>query len=146
MKAFGEWMYRATILEISSRWMWEVSFTPWPLYPRVKRSVFPLVRRLGGGSESVWTLWVKEKSLPGIEPWQYPVAIPTEIFQLKLCSVEYEVVANFAVLSQHFHGWIEKPARTLEDRWSLGPRFGFEKSLVRIRNIAGNFEIECDWE
>jgi len=31
------------ILNLGTRWVWEVYFTPWPLYP-----MYPLNRRLGG--------------------------------------------------------------------------------------------------
>jgi hypothetical protein len=36
------------ILNLVTRWRWVVSFTPRPLYPRGKSSLFPLDRRLGG--------------------------------------------------------------------------------------------------
>jgi len=52
------------VLNRGNRWRWEVSFTPWPLYPR-----YPLDRKLGrsqsrsgrGGEEN------RFQTLPGIE-------------------------------------------------------------------------------
>jgi hypothetical protein len=43
----GEWRYSSTILCLSSRWRWVISFTPQPLYPRGESSRYPLDRRLG---------------------------------------------------------------------------------------------------
>jgi len=35
-------------LNLDTRWKREVSFTPWPLYPREKNWGYPSNRRLGG--------------------------------------------------------------------------------------------------
>jgi hypothetical protein len=32
MKMYGEWRYSSTILNLGTRWMWVVSFTPRPFY------------------------------------------------------------------------------------------------------------------
>jgi len=36
------------IPNLGTRWIWVVSFTPWPLYSRTKSPCYPLDRRLGG--------------------------------------------------------------------------------------------------
>jgi hypothetical protein len=36
------------ILDLSTRWRWVVSFTPWLLYPQGKNPWYPLDRKLGG--------------------------------------------------------------------------------------------------
>jgi hypothetical protein len=43
-----EWRYKATILDLGTRWRWVVSFTPRPLFHRKKFPRYPLDRRLGG--------------------------------------------------------------------------------------------------
>jgi hypothetical protein len=48
MKMCGEWRHSSTILELSTRWRWVVSFTCQLLYPRGKIPRCPLDRRLGG--------------------------------------------------------------------------------------------------
>jgi hypothetical protein len=42
-RLMGKWRYNSTILNLSTRWRWEVSFTPLPRYRR-----FPLEKKLGG--------------------------------------------------------------------------------------------------
>jgi hypothetical protein len=42
---WGEWRYSSTILDLSTRWRWVVSFMPWPLYPR---EIAPGTYRIGG--------------------------------------------------------------------------------------------------
>jgi hypothetical protein len=47
----GEWGSRCIdphFLDLDTRWRWEVSFMPWPLYPRGKSPCYPLDRKLGG--------------------------------------------------------------------------------------------------
>jgi hypothetical protein len=58
------------ILDLGTRWRWEVSFTPWPLYPHGKNPQYPFDRRLGG-PQSKSGQSGEEKNyqpLPGIEP------------------------------------------------------------------------------
>jgi hypothetical protein len=64
----GEWMYSSTILDLGTRWMAMVSFTPQPLYPRGKSPRYKLYRRLGG-PQSRSGHYREEKILPllGIE-------------------------------------------------------------------------------
>jgi hypothetical protein len=42
-----EWRYSSTILDLSTRWKWVVSFTPQPLYPWVRSPRYPLDWKLG---------------------------------------------------------------------------------------------------
>jgi hypothetical protein len=48
LKLMGYKCISPRILNHSSRWRWEVSFTPWLLYPRWKSPQYPLDSRLGG--------------------------------------------------------------------------------------------------
>jgi hypothetical protein len=59
----GEWRYSSTVLDLSTRWRWVVSFMHHLLYPWGKSPQYPLDRRLGGSPELVWILWRREKSL-----------------------------------------------------------------------------------
>jgi hypothetical protein len=155
MKAFGECRYSSTILELSTRCRWVVSFMVWPLYPRGERSLSPLDRRLDGGSEFVWTLWIKEKSLASSANWTLAIsrcytgsAIPTQIMQ-RLILRRYMSGSGrgqFFCIIATFSWRVEKPAKLVEDTWYLGPRFEYKNSRIRIRNIAGRFGIFCEWE
>jgi hypothetical protein len=53
----GGWRYSSTILDLSTRWRWVVSFTPLPLYPRGNSPRYPLDRRVGGRK----VIWTREK-------------------------------------------------------------------------------------
>jgi hypothetical protein len=44
----GEWRYTSTILDLSTRWKFVVSFLPLPLYSQGNSHQYPLYRRLGG--------------------------------------------------------------------------------------------------
>jgi hypothetical protein len=50
-------------INFSTRWMWQVSFTPRPLYRLHMVLWYPLKRRFGGPPGPVWTLWT-EKTYP----------------------------------------------------------------------------------
>jgi hypothetical protein len=57
------------ILDLGTRWRWVVSFTPGPLYPRGKKSQYPLYRRQGGPQSRSERGGEEKKSQlqPGIE-------------------------------------------------------------------------------
>jgi hypothetical protein len=70
----GEFKYSSTILDIGTRWMWAVSFTPRPLYPRRNCARYPLDMRVGG-PKSQSRRCGEEKNLsptwigtPGVQP------------------------------------------------------------------------------
>jgi hypothetical protein len=44
----GKWRYSSTIQDLDTRWRWEVSFTPQPLYHQGNCPRHPLNRKLGG--------------------------------------------------------------------------------------------------
>jgi hypothetical protein len=48
MKAYGEWRYSSTILDLGTGWRRVVSFTPRPLYPEGKSPRYTLCSRLAG--------------------------------------------------------------------------------------------------
>jgi hypothetical protein len=65
------------ILDLCTRWMWAVSFTPGPLYPQGKSPRYPLNRRLGGPQSRSGRGGEEKNSqpLPGFEaPIIQPVA------------------------------------------------------------------------
>jgi hypothetical protein len=65
----GECRYNSTIIDLGTRWRWEASFTPRPLYPRGQCPRCPLDTRLGelqGQSERCWE-GKNLLPLPGIE-------------------------------------------------------------------------------
>jgi hypothetical protein len=62
MKAYREWRYSSTILDLGSRWKLVVSFTSRPLYSRGNSYGYPLDRRLGG-SQSWSGRYEEEKNL-----------------------------------------------------------------------------------
>jgi hypothetical protein len=63
MNTCGEWMNSSTILDLSTRWRWVVSFTLRQLYLREKISRYPLDRRLGeGGRAGLDAVWKRNFS------------------------------------------------------------------------------------
>jgi hypothetical protein len=52
------------ILDFGTRWRWVVSFTPRPLYPKVKSPRYPLDRRLGGPQIRSWRGGKEKNSHP----------------------------------------------------------------------------------
>jgi hypothetical protein len=50
----GEWMYRSTIVYLSTSWRWVISFKPLPLYPWRKNPLYPLDRKFGGPMSTIW--------------------------------------------------------------------------------------------
>jgi hypothetical protein len=79
----GECWYSATIFYLGSRWSWVVSFMPRTYCPQRKKLRHLLDRRLVGpqsrSAKSVVCICRESNSGP-LTP--YPVAIPTELFQL----------------------------------------------------------------
>jgi len=63
------------ILDLGTRWMWVVSFTPRPLYPKGKSPCYPLFRRLGGPHSRSGTVGneINSHLLPGFEPPDHSV-------------------------------------------------------------------------
>jgi hypothetical protein len=90
----GEWRYSSTILDLGTRWMWVVSFTPRPLDPREKSPWYPLDRTLGR-PQSRSGRCEEEKHLlsrPGVEPHAVqPVAHRCTNWAT---STHYSIVAN----------------------------------------------------
>jgi hypothetical protein len=82
----GEWKYSFTILDLTSRCSWVVSFTPRTLYSGERAPRYPLDRRLSGARNRSGRCGEKKDLCPaGIEPGffsPYPVAIPTELSRL----------------------------------------------------------------
>jgi hypothetical protein len=72
-----EWRHSSTILDLYTRWRRVVSYTPLSLYSYLqgKSPWIPI----GWASESVWTLWRREKSITAgkLTP---TVAIPIELY------------------------------------------------------------------
>jgi hypothetical protein len=64
MKVYGEWRYSSTILDLSTRWRWVISFKPRLLYPWETGPSTHLGIRLGGPPDPVWTLWNRKKLSP----------------------------------------------------------------------------------
>jgi hypothetical protein len=61
-RRMGDWRYSSTVLDLSTRWRWVVSFTPQLLYPLGKSPWYPSDRRVGDpqsrsgccGEEKIW--------------------------------------------------------------------------------------------
>jgi len=54
------------ILNLGTRWKWEVSFTPRPLYPRGRGPITHWIGGVGGGAQNLPVRGGEErKSLPG---------------------------------------------------------------------------------
>jgi hypothetical protein len=58
------------ILNLGTRWRWVACFMPQSLYTHGKNSLYPLVRRLGGQPQPVWTWWQREK-IPSLHCWEF---------------------------------------------------------------------------
>jgi hypothetical protein len=69
MKTYGEWRYSSTILDLTIRWSFVPSFTPWSLNPLGQNRG---IHRIGGWVDPRTDLDTAEKrrilSLLGIEP------------------------------------------------------------------------------
>jgi hypothetical protein len=85
------------ILDLSTRWMCLVSFTPPPLYPKVKSPWYPLDRRLGGPQRRSGRGGLEKNSQPppGIEPQNpdRPARSPA-LYELSYHGSRYESVQN----------------------------------------------------
>jgi hypothetical protein len=77
--------YSSTILKLGSRWMWVVSFTHRPLYPRGKGPQYSLDRRVGGpqfwserfGEEKISCFsWESNTDRPARSPSLYRLSYP----------------------------------------------------------------------
>jgi hypothetical protein len=95
------------ILNLSIRWRWVVSFTPWLLYPQGKSPCYPLNRRLGGSQERCGSFG-EEKNLlllPWIKPWfldcpvHSVVTILTMLPMLQLWLVDYVITLSTTTFS-----------------------------------------------
>jgi hypothetical protein len=66
----GEWRYSSTILDLSTRWWWVVSFMSMSLYHQGNIPRYPLDRRLSGPQSWSGCCGVEKHLLPlsGIEP------------------------------------------------------------------------------
>jgi hypothetical protein len=73
------WRHGSTVLDLGTRWMSVVSFTPRPLIPQ-----FPLKR---GSVGPVWTLWYTEKSLT-LADNRTPAFMPS-LYRLPNCNKAY---------------------------------------------------------
>jgi hypothetical protein len=77
-----EWRYSSTILDHGTCWRWVVSFTPRPLYRRVRT---PGTNWIGDWVGPVWTLWRREKCFAPAgnrTPEVQPVATPTDAHEV----------------------------------------------------------------
>jgi hypothetical protein len=81
MKMCGKWRYSSTILVHSTRWMSEVSFAPWLLYPWWKSSSTNWIGGWMGPRASLGAVEKRKFSCPCQEwnPDPYPITIPTEL-------------------------------------------------------------------
>jgi hypothetical protein len=89
-----------------------VSFTPRPLYPRVKSPPVPIVWEAGWAPEPVWTTWRREHSSPYRDSTSRPVAsrytacaAVAPLSTNKYCFVKRRLL-NFGI-SAYF--WISTP-------------------------------------
>jgi hypothetical protein len=64
-RRMGEWRYSSTILDLSVRWRWLVSFTPQPLYPRGNSPRYSLDRNLGEPQSRSGLSFPYQESNPG---------------------------------------------------------------------------------
>jgi hypothetical protein len=71
----GECRNSSTIFDLCTRWMWVVSFTPWPLYYQRKIPWYPLDRSLSGPQSQSGRCGAEKKSLapagnrtPAVQP------------------------------------------------------------------------------
>jgi hypothetical protein len=102
-RRMGEWRYSCTILDLGTRSRWVDSFMPLPLYPREKT---PRTYCAGGwvGPRAVWTLRIRQKTLPEIESQpssSYPVAMPTELIS------HYTMMKGFGLGKRKTRNWNE---------------------------------------
>jgi hypothetical protein len=94
------------ILDLGTRWRWVFSFTARPLYPKEKRSWYPLDRRLGGPQRRSERGGEENNSQPlqGLEP---PIIQPvapcyiTELSQLLNTRKSQKVTLIFFLLTEY---------------------------------------------
>jgi hypothetical protein len=89
-RRIGEWICRSTVLELSTRWRWMVSFMPQSLYPLRKSPRYPFDRRLGR-PQSRFGRCREEKilPLPAVESGQsspslYRLSYPGPLVNIRL--------------------------------------------------------------
>jgi hypothetical protein len=132
----GEWKYISTIIDLSTRLRWIVSFTSRSLYPLRRNPRYPFHRRLCGLHNRSGRCGVEKNllALPGIEPLASSpsrVAIPTElsrnvifweasVFMSCLHSVYHQIFSLLwltALQTGRCTSWCSRPCR-----WSLCSR------------------------
>jgi hypothetical protein len=101
----AERRYQSTILGFGIRWRWVVSFTPLPLYPRVKNPRYPLLRRLGGPRADLEAVGVEKNFTPAGNRTLavQAVVIRTELFRLSTkgyyCLIPYVSLGDVSYFS-----------------------------------------------
>jgi hypothetical protein len=98
------------IIDLGTKRMWVVRFTPRPLYHQRKSPRYPLYTRLGGPQNRSGRCGIEryQMPIPGIEPRpsrSQPVAIPTEILRLIIklyIIVKVHIIGESVVL---FYCW-----------------------------------------
>jgi hypothetical protein len=92
----GQWRYSSTILDLSTRWRWVVSFTLLQLYPRGKSTRYPFDRRVGGPQSRPGRCGEeKNLALPGIERGQQYACRGENCFSLYDISLSVHHVGNY---------------------------------------------------
>jgi hypothetical protein len=85
------------ILDLSTRWRLEVSFTPLPFYPQGESPWYPLDSRLGG-PQSRYGRGGEEKNFQALSRLEPPIIQPvaqcysTELSQLLSCLVQWPIL------------------------------------------------------
>jgi hypothetical protein len=122
-KTYGEWSDSYTFLDLGSRWMWVVSFTHLPSYPRGMSPRYPLHRMLGGPQGRSGCLWIIEESCTAwkrtlvVEPGgrRYTdLAIPTQSYKV----------------SRKSDGSKVEKGKTQKALWAHNPTFMFKNGTV----------------
>jgi hypothetical protein len=96
-----EWRYSSVILCLGTRWRWEVSFTPRPLYSRGKSLRYPLDRRLGGPQSRSGPCGEENKSLASTENRTPAIHLPAcRCFDGAIPAPVYWYVKHFLLLTR----------------------------------------------
>jgi hypothetical protein len=105
----GVWRYSSTIIDLSIRWRWVVSFMPLPHYPWGKSPWYPLDRRLGGP----WS-WPGEKSCPCLQSNPYSPA------QTGHCADIAIPRLGLSIMRYNWYTWVWEVGSDLLFRQSIG--------------------------
>jgi hypothetical protein len=132
------WRYSSTILDLSTRWRWVVSFMHRPLYSQGMRARCPVDRRLGGLQSRV-RYCGEDKNLlplPGIERWPsspQSVTIVTEVSRLHV----------MAYAAENYEGDEWSPC-ALSSKMACGKHswFLFRRCLIHISTRVTSFLTE----